>query len=45
MGACGPEITCGNAREVKLEHFVFSIYGGITIFYPNDSIFLSGSMP
>ena len=41
MGVCGPEIMCGKACEVKFEHFVYSIYVGITIFYPNDSILLS----
>ena len=45
MGVVGPEIMCGEAYEVKLAHCVFSIYGGITVFYPNDSFRLSGTIP
>ena len=41
MGVYDPEVMCGEACEVKLEQYVFSIYGGITVFLSSDN-FWSG---
>ena len=41
---CDPEIMCGEACEVKLEQCVFSIYGGITVFYQVTTFVVEGEI-